>query len=195
MLRAGPPLHHPMFGGPQMGDAAQEPAFGAQPSQTLTEAAPYLCQCREMSTSLPKPAQLQQLLKASPVFGSLPAPALAALASQLRVQAVSAGEVVCKEGEAADSLVVVLSGRLRVTRQGRDGQLMLFNELGPGECQGEAGLMLRQPRPADVSALRDSDQSCLLPGLGALPAPHPRAGGKPPGTDHRAGAAAQPGGR
>jgi NTE family protein/lysophospholipid hydrolase len=109
-----------------------------------------------MSTSLPKPAQLQQLLKASPVFGSLPAPALAALASQLRVQAVSAGEVVCKEGEAADSLVVVLSGRLRVTRQGRDGQLMLFNELGPGECQGEAGLMLRQPRPADVSALRDS---------------------------------------
>lgn len=104
----------------------------------------------------PFPDQIQQVLRASPVFGSLPDEALEALQAQLKVEVVAAGAVVLREGSAADRMLVVINGRLRVTRQGANGELLLFNELGPGECQGEAGLMLRQPRPADVSALRDS---------------------------------------
>ncbi len=142
-----------MFGCPQMGET---PADLGPRAQTLTDDGLHLCHRCTVSISLPTAAQLQQLLKASPVFGSLPPAAMAALVSQLRLQEVAAGDVVLSEGSAADSLVVVVSGRLRVTRQGQGGQLLLFNELGPGECQGEAGLMLRQPRPADVSALRDS---------------------------------------
>jgi predicted acylesterase/phospholipase RssA/CRP-like cAMP-binding protein len=105
---------------------------------------------------LPTADQVRHLLRSSPVFGSLPEPALAALQAQLHLQEVPAGTVVLREGETADRLIVVMSGRLRVTRQTPQGELQLYNELGPGECQGEAGLMLRQPRPADVSALRDS---------------------------------------
>lgn len=108
------------------------------------------------TTLMPTADQLLKVLRASPVFGSLPPEALDALRAQLRLQEFAAGEVVLREGSASDSLVMVVNGRLRVTRQSREGELQLFNELGPGDCQGEAGLLLRQPRPADVSALRDS---------------------------------------
>lgn len=107
-------------------------------------------------SELPSPAQLLKVLQASVAFGALDAADLAALQAQLRIEAVAAGALVLKEGAAADSLLIVVSGRLRVTRQDRQGELQLFNELGPGDCQGEAALVLRQPRPADVSALRDS---------------------------------------
>jgi NTE family protein/lysophospholipid hydrolase len=108
------------------------------------------------TTQLPTTDQLLKVLRACPIFGTLQSEPLEALRAQLRLQEVAAGEVVLREGSAADSLMIVVSGRLRVTRQGAQGELQLFNELGPGDFQGEAGLMLRQPRPADVSALRDS---------------------------------------
>ncbi len=106
--------------------------------------------------NLPSSDQVRKVLQSSPVFGGLEPAALLALQAQLRLQAVPAGELVIKEGATADSLFIVISGRLRVSRHGRDGELQLFNELGPGDSQGEAGLMLRQSRPADVSALRDA---------------------------------------
>ncbi len=125
---------------------------------TLSRRALFSChRAGAMSdTPLPSPEQLRQVLRSSPVFGALPEPALDALQAQLHIQRLAAGELVLREGELADRLVVVVSGRLRVTRVGPQGELQLFNELGAGECQGEAGLMLRQPRPADVTALRDS---------------------------------------
>ncbi len=113
--------------------------------------------CAAMSSAaLPTDDQLRQVLQSSAVFGELDAEALAALQAQLRLQVVAAGDLVLREGAAGDSLLMVVSGRLRVTRQTAQGELQLFNELGPGDCQGEAALMLRQARPADVSALRDA---------------------------------------
>lgn len=110
-----------------------------------------------MSTlPLPSPEQVRKVLRTSAVFGRLDAGPQEALLEQLRLQAVEAGALVLQEGAAADSLLFVVSGRLRVSRRGQDGELQLFNELGPGDCQGEAALMLRQPRPADVTALRDA---------------------------------------
>lgn len=131
---------------------------GRDAAQTRKATPWVLCHRRACMSDNPLPNAEQQLqvLRASPVFGTLPESALQFLQQQLRVQTVAAGEMVLHEGSAADSLIVVFAGRLRVTRHGPQGELLLFNELGPGECQGEAGLMLRQPRPADVSALRDS---------------------------------------
>ncbi len=52
--------------------------------------------------------------------------------------------------------MIVLAGRLRVARKDREGSLLLYTELYPGECIGETGMILQQPRTADVVALRDS---------------------------------------
>lgn len=100
--------------------------------------------------------QVLDVLRASQLFGTLDAPWLYALAQRLVCRPVPAGAQVFHEAEAADSMLVVLSGRLRVSRCAPDGHLLLYNELCPGECIGETGMILRQPRTATVIALRDS---------------------------------------
>ena len=109
-----------------------------------------------MSPTAPLSDQVHSVLLASKLFGALAPAHLDLLVGQLRVEAVEAGSHVFREGEASDSLVIVLTGRLRVTRVDARGNLLLYNELCPGESQGEAGLMLGQPRPANLIALRDS---------------------------------------
>jgi predicted acylesterase/phospholipase RssA/CRP-like cAMP-binding protein len=106
-------------------------------------------------------ARLVQVLRASGVFGSLPDPVLSQLADALQVQHVSGGTRVLREGADSDSMLFVLSGRLRVSRQDIDGSLLLYNEIRVGESVGETGMILHQPRTADVTAVRDSTLAIL----------------------------------
>ena len=101
-------------------------------------------------------ANIIEVLHASPVFGVLPQVVIDALARVLQPVAVPGGSAVVREGEASDGMMFVISGGLRVSRRNATGQLLLYNELRPGMSFGEVGLILRQPRAADVVAVRDS---------------------------------------
>ncbi|WP_374537156.1 cyclic nucleotide-binding and patatin-like phospholipase domain-containing protein [Chitinimonas taiwanensis] len=105
--------------------------------------------------------EILAILRASRLFGGLDTPWLYALAQRLQLQRLAAGEQVYAERDESNSLIIVLSGRLRVKRQDREGKLQLYNELCPGECIGETGMILRQPRTADVIAVRDSTIAVL----------------------------------
>jgi CRP-like cAMP-binding protein len=63
-------------------------------------------------------------------------------------------------GAPSDSMLFVVSGGLRVSRRDNSGELNLYNEVRPGQSVGEVGLILRQPRTADVTAVRDSTLAC-----------------------------------
>ncbi len=102
-----------------------------------------------------------EVLRASGVFGGLPDAVLRDLAALLKVQFVPGGDLVYREGDQAHSMFFVVSGRLRVSRRDRAGALQLYNEILPGESVGEAGLILQQPRAADITALRDSTLALL----------------------------------
>ena len=106
-------------------------------------------------------ARLVEVLRASGVFGLLEEPVLVELAKLLEVRHLAGGRMALREGEDSDSMLFVLSGRLRVSRRERDGTLKLYNEIRVGECVGETGMILRQPRTADVTALRDSTLAVL----------------------------------
>ena len=95
-------------------------------------------------------AQVHEALQASKLFGPLPELERAALAQRLEIVPVQAGAQLYQEGDAGDSLYIVLMGRLRVSRAGSAGNLMLYNELRPGECIGVAALMLQQQRTASL---------------------------------------------
>jgi NADH dehydrogenase len=72
------------------------------------------------------------------------------------------GEVVFNEGDAADSLFMILSGQVEVLKHS-GAQLQLVGALGPGEYFGEMALLGRDPRSATTRALTALDV-LVLPG-------------------------------
>jgi NTE family protein/lysophospholipid hydrolase len=104
---------------------------------------------------------IREALRASYVFGMLNNAVLNDLAGCLELHTVGCGDVILREGDAADSMLILLSGRLRVSRRDAQGTLNLYNEIRPGESVGEAGMILQQPRAADVTAIRDSTLAIL----------------------------------
>ncbi|MDB5849857.1 MAG: hypothetical protein JWP29_3609 [Rhodoferax sp.] len=102
-----------------------------------------------------------QVLRDSRVFGALDETLLGDLADVLELQEIPGGSLVVHEGDTADSMFFVVGGRLRVSRRMRDGSVLLYNEIRTGESVGEVGLILRQPRTADVTAVRDSTLAVL----------------------------------
>ena len=88
-------------------------------------------------------------LRKSAVFRSLDAELLTDLESVLDRVMLPGGEVLFREGDPADSLYMVINGRLRTLRSGA-------RELGPGDTIGESSVLANVPRTATVIALRDS---------------------------------------
>ncbi|SDP22308.1 lysophospholipid hydrolase [Rhodoferax sp. OV413] len=97
-----------------------------------------------------------RVLRDSRVFGSLDEAVLHDLAQLLERQDVPGGSMVFQEGAPAESMFFVLTGRLRVSRRSAESGLLLYNEIRSGDSVGEVGMVLQQPRTADVSAVRDS---------------------------------------
>jgi len=68
---------------------------------------------------------------------------------------LDAREWLFREGQAAESCFVLLTGRLEVVVDGADGPRVV-RVLGPGAAIGELALLTGEPRSASVRALRDS---------------------------------------
>ena len=114
-----------------------------------------------MSDSKPVDDRVLDVLRASGVFGRLGEVVLRDVCALLELQFVPGGKIVYREGDSATNMFFLISGRLRVSRRDRNGALQLYNEIRPGESVGEAGLILQQPRAADITALRDSTIALL----------------------------------
>lgn len=99
---------------------------------------------------------LFELLKASDDFKELSSEVILELAKSMRLHTVNGGSTFIKEGDDADSLFLLVSGRLRVNRIDSTGKKLMYNEVLPGDCIGETSMILRQKRTADISATRDS---------------------------------------
>jgi MFS family permease len=85
------------------------------------------------------------------IFAGLPPARIEAAARQLVAVPVEAGEVVVRQGDAADRFYVVDAGTMQVTQQ-RDGVESELRQLGPGALFGEIGLLRKVPRTATVTA-------------------------------------------
>ncbi len=99
------------------------------------------------------PSRPKESLENIGIFANLDASALADMAAELETLAVPRGEVLMRQGEAADALYIVVSGRFSVNRDGRKTRI---TEIGPDQPIGEIGFLTGAPRTATVSAMRDS---------------------------------------
>jgi CRP-like cAMP-binding protein len=90
-------------------------------------------------------------LAALEVFEGCPADALAPLAAQLRPIKAAAGQTLMRQGERAESFLLIGSGRAQVTHTGDDGVPTVV-ELPAGQIVGEIALLRDATRTATVVA-------------------------------------------
>lgn len=87
-----------------------------------------------------------------PCFGGVPESALSKILAGTRQRHIARGEVLIRQGDAADDLFIVLSGRFTVL----SGETPVA-EIGVGEPIGELAFFSGGSRTATVIAARDSD--------------------------------------
>jgi CRP/FNR family cyclic AMP-dependent transcriptional regulator len=95
-----------------------------------------------------------ELLAACPLFRGIDAEGMAHLAAVATPVDFPAGHVIARQGDIGTGFFVVISGLVRVVR---DGEVVA--RLGPGEFFGELSVLDRLPRNATVSA--EAATSCL----------------------------------
>ena len=101
-------------------------------------------------------ADLTDVLRQIHLLGSVPDADLAALAGASRMRAFRRGQVVCSTGDPGDTLIVVVSGRVKVAVRSADGGELILMVVGPGGTLGEVSVADGGPRSADVETLEDS---------------------------------------
>lgn len=88
------------------------------------------------------------LLRAVPAFEELPLTAFERLASALEPLEFQAGDTIMREGDQGDRFVVIDTGEVEVSADGRP-----MSRLGHGAGVGEIALLRRSPRTATVTAV------------------------------------------
>ncbi|KAK9367462.1 hypothetical protein V1509DRAFT_626721 [Lipomyces kononenkoae] len=67
-----------------------------------------------------------------------------------------AGEVLYRQGDEADSIYIVLNGRMRAIKESK-GEVVLVEEYGHGDSVGELEVLTSSKRPTTLHAVRDTE--------------------------------------
>ncbi|MBM4283503.1 MAG: cyclic nucleotide-binding domain-containing protein, partial [Deltaproteobacteria bacterium] len=92
------------------------------------------------------------VLAKNPIIGALPAEVRRGIVSVAEVRKHRRGDVIVREGDAADELFVLLAGEAEVTRSAAD-YTVFINKLQPGQLFGEMALLGSSVRTATVRAM------------------------------------------
>ncbi|MFO0691042.1 MAG: Crp/Fnr family transcriptional regulator [Myxococcota bacterium] len=95
----------------------------------------------------------RELLRRVPLFEGLDERELDRLIEATTTKRLAAKDVLFRKGDSGNQLYAVLSGRLKATGVGLDGQDVVFAWMGPGEFLGEIALLDESPRSATVVAV------------------------------------------
>ena len=87
-----------------------------------------------------------------PLFSGVPGEELVSVLRHVEPIRLGAGQAAVREGDAGDSLFLVVSGTLAVTT-GNGAAAVEIGRLGPGDFFGEVSLLTGRPRTATVSAV------------------------------------------
>jgi CRP/FNR family transcriptional regulator, cyclic AMP receptor protein len=113
-------------------------------------------------------------LEASTFLGSLPAVALDQLLKRGHVVRYKKGAVIYQRGDAGDSMLVILAGRVKIYNTTVDAREVVLNFLTAGDVNGEIAVLDGRERTATAEALEQTDALVLyrrdvLPLLSAHP--------------------------
>jgi CRP/FNR family transcriptional regulator len=101
-------------------------------------------------------APIADFLRRAPVFATLPAREVRALATVAREEQYRARDYVFMEGDPPQWLCLVKSGHVRIVRHARAGRDVVLELLGAGEMFGGVAVIERRPYPATAQATEPS---------------------------------------
>ena len=107
-------------------------------------------------------AGLTRILGQTSLFGAVPVEDLEAVVAASRLRAFGRGQVVFTRGDPGDTLIVVISGRVKVVARSADGGELTLTIIPPGAVFGELSVADGGPRSADAETLEDC-QLLLVP--------------------------------
>ena len=118
--------------------------------------------------------RLLSFLKSHTFFGGLPDASLEALIRKGHTRKFSKGDNIFRRGDPGDSLMVIVSGRIKIANVSADAKEVILNFLEPGDINGEIAVLDGNERSADAIALEDSEilvflRRDLMPVLTAYP--------------------------
>ena len=91
-----------------------------------------------------------------PLFAGVPGSRLEAALAHVHEAPVTAGQVIVRQGQAADRFYMIESGSFVVTQESEPGATpVVLRHLGANQVFGELGLLLGSPRTATVTAEAD----------------------------------------
>ncbi len=102
-------------------------------------------------------AEWRALLAKHFLLQHLEAAELEELLALAHVRRCAHGEVLFQKGDPGDSLMAVISGRIKISALSEGGKEVVLNMLGPGELFGEIALIDGRERSADASAMQPSE--------------------------------------
>lgn len=100
--------------------------------------------------------EIDEALRRTSLLGLVPDVDRKALAAASRIRAFRRGQVVFTAGDPGDTLVVVVSGRVKVVLHSADGGELTLTMVGPGGVLGDISVADGGPRSTDAETLADS---------------------------------------
>jgi D-lactate dehydrogenase len=99
-----------------------------------------------------KTDKLHKILKKVNLFSSLDSESLSILGNKIRIIPYKQGDYICKEGEPADRMYIILSGIVRVLKKGKGKSQIEITKLKSGSVVGIMSLFEKKNRSATIVA-------------------------------------------
>src|SRR5918995_601299 len=117
---------------------------------------------------------VDEVLAQSGIFQGLSEEAVDPVASRLETITLPRGRVIFSEGEPGDSMYIVMTGKIKLSRRSPDGRENVLAVMGPSDQFGELSVFDPGPRTATATAVTDvklarMPQSMLRPWIEAHP--------------------------
>jgi CRP-like cAMP-binding protein len=97
------------------------------------------------------------MLRRTMIFRLLDDPGLFELGSKLHHLSFAPGELIVRQGDAGDSMYIIISGEVAINYAGKDGAEMQVAVVSPGDFFGEASLLTGETRNSSAIALTRVD--------------------------------------
>jgi CRP/FNR family cyclic AMP-dependent transcriptional regulator len=101
-------------------------------------------------------SELARILRATELFASVPPADLEAVTAASRLRVFRRGQIVFTAGQPGDTVMVVVSGRLKVVVRSADGGELTLTVVQPGGVVGELAAVDGGLRSADAETLEES---------------------------------------